>query len=133
MEWIDQIESRASIYDRVIAVLANKCDLLEENDQLPFDLEAYLDDNHPDIMYEEVSVLCNINLQDAMRGITRRLLQRKKSFVSQRLAMNQARASHNINASQTTYNHYRVSRTSTPINRSQEDRNELVYGSIIDL
>ena len=32
LEWIDQIYARSSIYDRVIAVFANKCDLLEEQD-----------------------------------------------------------------------------------------------------
>ena len=88
LEWIDQIEARSPMHDKVIVVLANKCDLLEEQDQLEFDLESHLLQNHPDVMYDEVSVLCNINLQEAMRNIARRLLQRKKSFMAQRLAMN---------------------------------------------
>ena len=56
LEWIDQIYARSSIYDRVIAVFANKCDLLEEHDHLEFDLESVLAEKYNDIMYEEVSV-----------------------------------------------------------------------------
>ena len=56
LEWIDQVYARSPIYDRVIAVFANKCDLLEEQDHLEFDLESALAEKCDDIMYEEVSV-----------------------------------------------------------------------------
>ena len=74
LEWIKQIKTRSSINDCVISVFANKCDKLEEQDFLEFDLEKELAKRYPDIAYEEVSVECNINFKDALHRIAIMLL-----------------------------------------------------------
>ena len=56
LEWIEEIQARATIHDKVIAVFANKCDQMEDAEYLQFDLEKELYNRYPDIAYEEISV-----------------------------------------------------------------------------
>ena len=55
-------------------MFANKCEKLEEQDFLEFDLEKELAKRHPDIAYEEVSVEMNINFKEALHRIAIKLL-----------------------------------------------------------
>ncbi len=64
--WIGEIESRTNTQDPVIMVLANKCDLLDSIDPSVFNLETELIKSYPKVIYQEISVLINIDLQSSM-------------------------------------------------------------------
>ena len=55
---------------------------MEDAEILKFDLESELYNRYTDIAYEEISVQLNINLEDALRRVATKLLERKMSFLA---------------------------------------------------
>ena len=55
---------------------------MEDAEYLQFDLESELSIRYPDIAYEEISVQLNINIQDALRRVATKLIERKVSFLA---------------------------------------------------
>lgn len=67
-EWVAAIEQRCHTKDRVIFVLGNKMDLYDDIDQahVCHQIENELIANHPEIIYREISVKFNVQLQQTM-------------------------------------------------------------------
>ena len=62
-------------------VLANKCDLLDAIDQeLVLNLEEEIDKKYPNVIYREVSVLFNIDLQSCMRELAGLMQRYRQSY-----------------------------------------------------
>ena len=95
-------------------------------------MEAELVKHYPDIAYEEVSVESNINFQDALLRVAGKLCQRKASYIAQKIITNQSRSSKQLAASPHVSNR-RVRLSENNIRMSSTGRDELIYGSIIDL
>ena len=63
--WIQQIEERSTVHERIIMVLANKCDLAG-TESLMVELERELEERFSRVIYREISVLCDVELKTSM-------------------------------------------------------------------
>ena len=59
------IEERSTVHERVVMVLANKCDL-PGTELLMVELERDLERKFNKVIYNEISVLCNVELRSSM-------------------------------------------------------------------
>ena len=67
-------------------MLANKCDLLDNIDQqIVVQLEDDLENQYPHVMYREISVLFNIDVQRSMNDLADALHRAKPLFAKARL------------------------------------------------
>ena len=79
--WIQEIIERHTVDNFVIMVLANKCDLLDNIDQsIVLNLEDELEESYPFVIYREISVLFNIDLQKSMAELADQMQRYRSSF-----------------------------------------------------
>ena len=84
--WLREIEQRATVDERVVMVLANKCDLLNEIDQdCVLELEQTLGKDFPWVVYREISVRFNLEVKESIQILTDLLVINKMSYAAQRL------------------------------------------------
>ena len=79
--WIYEINERANIYNPVIMVLANKCDSLDSiNQESVLILEREIEEKYPNVMYREISVLFNIDVQSCMSELAGHMQNYRQNY-----------------------------------------------------
>ena len=81
-DWIKQIEERANIIDHAVLVLGNKCDRPHHiNQNISSAVESALMYSHPDVLYREISVNLDIEIDRSLADLGGLLVRNKQSYI----------------------------------------------------